>query len=84
MQKANDNKLTKRKMLSTINGIFDFLSFHHRKVFYIAECLFETEVRRGMKSRDLGTEIVAAHTLGRLMNHVKDVLKDQRIDNYHF
>ena len=30
------------------------------------------------------TEIVAAHTLGRLMNHVKEVLKDQRIDNYHF
>ena len=30
------------------------------------------------------TEIVTAHTLGRLMNHVKEVLKDQRIDNYHF
>ena len=30
------------------------------------------------------TEIVAAHTLGRLMNHAKEVLKDQRIDNYHF
>ena len=30
------------------------------------------------------TEIVAAHMLGRLINHVREVLKDQRIDNYHF
>ena len=28
-------------------------------------------------------ELIAAHMLSRLMNHAKEVLKDQPIDNYH-
>ena len=28
-------------------------------------------------------ELIAAHMLSRLMNHVKEVLKDQPIDDYH-
>jgi len=28
-------------------------------------------------------ELVAAHTLSRLMHHVKEVLKDQRVEEYY-
>ena len=165
LKEANDNRLTKRKMLSAINGIFDLLGISAPvvitgKVLYSQACLRKlrwdeeapediqrpwnkwlkgmaerpwlriprsvvnndvtrivlhgfadaskvavsvavytlafhvtSPVQRNLlvaKSRtaprDLSIprlELIAAHMLSRLMNHVKEVLKDQPIDDYH-
>ena len=165
LKEANDNKLTKRKTLSAINGIFDLLGISAPvvitgKVLYSQACLrklrWDEEVPddiqrpwnkwlKGMAERpwlriprsvvnndvtrivlhgfadaskvavsvavytlafhvtspvqrnllvaksriaprDLSIprlELIAAHMLSRLMNHMKDVLKDQPIDDYH-